>query len=139
MRDSFVAGDTQQAARIVMEHLRESKRRLRDIKAMFKEMDANGDGDVSREEITAIATQRTEEVMARFDRMDADVNGVVTPSERRRYAFDRMDSDGDGQITKSEFREARKDRRRMMPERGGHLGQGKGQRKGMGKGSSESN
>ena len=102
-------------------------------------MDANGDGEISREEVTAIATQRTEEVMARFDRMDADVNGVVTPSERRRYAFDRMDSDGDGQITKSEFREARKDRRRMMPERGGHLGQGKGQRKGMGKGSSESN
>ena len=102
-------------------------------------MDANGDGDISREEITAIATQRTEEVMARFDGMDADVNGVVTPSERRRYSFDRMDSDGDGQITKSEFREARKDRRRMMPERGGHRGQGKGQRKGMGKGSSESN
>jgi hypothetical protein len=50
-----------------------------------------------------------------------------------------MDGDGDGQITKSEFREARKDRRRMMQERGGHRGHGEAQRKGMNKGQSESN
>ena len=102
-------------------------------------MDANGDGEISREEVTAIATQRTEEVMARFNDMDTDGNGVVTQSERRRSAFNRMDGDGDGRITKSEFREARKDRRRMMQERGGHRGHGEGQRKGMNKGQSESN
>ena len=102
-------------------------------------MDANGDGEISREEVTAIATQRTEEVMARFNDMDADGDGVVTQGERRRAAFNRMDGDGDGQITKSEFREARKDRRRMMQERGGHRGHGKGQRKGMDKGQLESN
>ena len=102
-------------------------------------MDANGDGEISREEVTAIATQRTEEVMARFNDMDTDGNGVVTQSERRRSAFNRMDGDGDGRITKSEFREARKDRRRMMQEWGGHRGHGEGQRKGMNKGQSESN
>ena len=102
-------------------------------------MDANGDGEISREEVTAIATQRTEEVMARFNDMDADGDGVVTQGERRRAAFNRADADGDGQITKNEFREARKDRRRMMQERGGHRGHGKGQRKGVDKGQLESN
>lgn len=102
-------------------------------------MDANGDGEISREEVTTIATQRTEEVMARFDDMDADGDGVVTQSERRRSAFNRMDGDGDGQITKSEFREAREDRRRMMREQRGHRGHGRGQNKGMNRGQSESN
>ena len=101
-------------------------------------MDANGDGEITREEVSEVATQRTEEALTRFDAMDADGNGVVTQSERRRSAFNRMDGDGDGQITKSEFREVRKDRRRMMQERGGHRGYGEGQRKGMNKGQSES-
>jgi hypothetical protein len=70
--------------------------------------------------------------------MDADGDGVVTQRERRRAAFNRMDGDGDGQITKSEFREARKDRRRIMQERGGRRGHGEGQRKGMDEGQSES-
>ena len=95
-------------------------------------MDMNGDGAITRDEVSEVAAQRTAVVMARFDDMDADGDGAVTQSERRRSAFNRMDGDGDGQITKDEFREARKDRRRMMRERGGHRGHGKGQRKGMG-------
>ena len=98
-------------------------------------MDANGDGEITRDEVSQAATQRTEEALTHFDALDADGDGVVTQSERRRAAFDRMDGDGDGQITKSEFREARKDRRRMMQERGGHRGHGKR----MEKGQSESN
>ena len=101
-------------------------------------MDANGDGEITREEVSNVATQRTEEALDRFAALDADGDGVVTQGERRRAAFNRMDGDGDGQITKSEFIEARKDRRRMMQERGGHRGHGKGQRKGMDKGHSES-
>ena len=101
-------------------------------------MDANGDGEITREEVSEVATQRTAEALTRFDAMDADGNGVVTQSERRRSAFNRMDGDGAGQITKSEFREARKDRRRIMQERGGRRGHGEGQRKGMDKGQSES-
>ena len=101
-------------------------------------MDANDDGEITRDEVSQAATQRTEEAMARFDEMDADGDGVVTQSERRRFAFNRIDGDGDGQITKSEFREALKERRRMMQEQGGHPGHGKEQRKGMGKGQSES-
>ena len=95
-------------------------------------MDMNGDGAITRDEVSEVASQRTAEVMAHFDDMDADGDGAVTQSERRRSAFNRMDGDGDGQITKDEFREARKDRRRMMRERGGHRGHGKGQRKGRG-------
>ena len=102
-------------------------------------MDANGDGEITRDEVSQMATQRTEEALDRFDALDADGNGVVTRGEHRRAAFNRMDGDGDGQITKSEFREARKDRRRMMQERGGHRGHGKDQRKGMQKGQSDSN
>jgi len=109
----------------------------RDVPEMH--MDANGDGEITRDEVSEIATQRTEEALARFDAMDADGDGVVTQGERRRASFNRMDGDGDGQITKSEFREARKDRRRMMQERGGHRGHDKGQRKRMDKGQSGSN
>ena len=101
-------------------------------------MDANGDGEITRDEVSQIATQRTEEALTRFDALDADGDGVVTQGERRRAAFNRMDGDGDGQITKSEFREARKERRRLMQERGGHRDHGKGQRKEMDKGHSES-
>ena len=102
-------------------------------------MDTNGDGEITRDEVSQMATQRTEEALDRFDALDADGNGVITQGERRRAAFNRMDGDGDGQITKSEFRESRKDRRRMMQERGSHRGHGKDQRKGMQKGQSESN
>ena len=98
-------------------------------------MDANGDGEITRDEVSQIATQRTEEALDRFDAMDADGDGVITQGERRRAAFNRMDGDGDGQITKSEFKQARKDRRRVMQERGGHRGHGKR----MEKGQSESN
>ena len=94
-------------------------------------MDANGDGEITRDEVSQIATQRTEEALTRFDALDADGDGVVTQGERRRAAFNRMDGDGDGQITKSEFREARKERRRLMQERGGHRGHGKRMEKGQ--------
>ena len=94
-------------------------------------MDANGDGEITRDEVSQIATQRTEEALDRFDALDADGDGVVTQGERRRAAFNRMDGDGDGQITKSEFKQARKDRRRVMQERGGHRGHGKRMEKGQ--------
>lgn len=85
-------------------------------------MDSDGDGTLSRDEVSAAATARTEEALAHFDRMDADGNGVVTQSERRRTAFNQMDSDGDGLITKRELKEARGERRRKMQERGGRRG-----------------
>ena len=109
----------------------------RDVPEM--RMDANGDGEITRDEVSQVATERTEEALARFDALDADGDGVVTQSERRRAAFDRMDGDGDGQITKSEFKEARKDRLRMMREQGRERGHGNGDREGKHKGHPESN
>ena len=85
-------------------------------------MDSDGDGVLSREEVSAAATARTEDALAHFDRTDADGNGVVTQSERRRNAFNRMDSDGDGLITKRELKKVRGERRRKMQEHGGRRG-----------------
>ena len=85
-------------------------------------MDSDGDGVLSREEVSAAATARTEDALAHFDRTDADGNGVVTQSERRRNAFNRMDSDGDGLITKGELKKVRSERRRKMQEHGGRRG-----------------
>ena len=85
-------------------------------------MDSDGDGTLSRDEVSTAATARTEEALVHFDRMDADGNGVVTQSERRRNAFNRMDGDGDGLITQRELKKVRNERRRKMQEHGGRRG-----------------
>ena len=99
---------------------------------------ANEDGQISREEVSKVLSQRAEVALAHFDNMDADGDGVITLSERRRFTFDRIDGDGDGQITQSEFREAHDERRRMMREHGGQRDYGAGDRKGMHKRHTES-
>jgi Ca2+-binding EF-hand superfamily protein len=72
--------------------------------AMFAEMDANGDGSVTVEEVDAFRT-------ARFAALDADGNGTVSrqefmdqaaarAAERAGTMFDRLDADGDGTLTR---------------------------------------
>jgi Ca2+-binding EF-hand superfamily protein len=77
-------------------------------------MDPDGDGRISRAEMTAAA-------LARFDRLDADRNGTVTAEERRarfdarrgardgevrRGAAARFDANGDGQVSRAEYDQA---------------------------------
>ena len=58
-KDRERKGDAQAAARTVMEHLRESKAKMRDIKKMFKDIDANGDGKLSPMEFAKGLRQQT--------------------------------------------------------------------------------
>lgn len=91
-------------------------------------MDLNGDGNISRDEVSEAINQNSEEVLARFDEADIDGNSVVTADERRQAAFNRIDSDGDGQLTKKEIRKARKETGEKMRRHGGK-GKGKKQPK----------
>jgi Ca2+-binding EF-hand superfamily protein len=81
-------------------------------------MDLNGDGTISRDEVTEAASQHSEKALARFDDADLDGNGVITPDERRQVAFNRIDSDADGQLTQSEMRKARKEMGKRMKRHG---------------------
>ncbi|MEQ8294227.1 MAG: EF-hand domain-containing protein [Roseovarius sp.] len=84
----------------------------------FEELDANGDGVVSREEMQA-------RMQARFDEADADGDGRITREEmsarmearaserRERFLnrmFERQDADADGALTLEEMRGDRADR-----------------------------
>lgn len=75
------------------------------------QMDADGDGLVSRDEYQQQADER-------FARLDADSDGYLSPGElrrtgerhrfapphdRRRPLFDRADADGDGRLSVAEF------------------------------------
>lgn len=92
-------------------------------------MDLNGDGNISRDEVSEAINQNSEEALARFDEADIDGNSVVTADERRQAAFNRIDSDGDGQLTQKEMRKARKEMGKKMRRHGGE-GKGKKQRQG---------
>ena len=88
-------------------------------------MDLNGDGVLSRQEVSETAKQHSQEALALFDEADIDGNGEVTPGERRQAAFKRIDQDADGELTENEMRNARK---AMARERGRHKGMHKGKR-----------
>ncbi len=81
----------------------------------FAAVDANGDGNLDLEELEAHGTQRAKERAEKImERMDANDDGVLSPEEMTRETratrrFDRMDTDGDGAISKAEF-DAVKDR-----------------------------
>jgi len=65
-------------------------------KKVFSLIDSNDDGSLSKEEVNDFHTER-------FNKMDADSDGLVTQQEmkafRKKQRFMRMDSNGDGVIT----------------------------------------
>jgi hypothetical protein len=67
---------------------------------MVRELDANGDGTITKAEAqSGFETQ--------FKRMDANHDGVLSEDEfvnARLAVLQKLDSDGDGQITRSELR-----------------------------------
>ncbi len=79
-----------------------------DKRAKLKEMDTNGDGAVSLDELTAHATT---EVKAKFAKIDANGDGAISLDESTAAAtakiekkFAKMDADGDGKVTKDELK-----------------------------------
>ncbi|WP_291729537.1 EF-hand domain-containing protein [Leisingera sp. F5] len=81
--------------------------------ARFSKADADGDGKLTLEEMQAHAQARANERAARMlERFDKDGDGALSKDEmpqprRAGRMFDRMDADGSGGISKEEFEEAR--------------------------------
>ncbi len=102
----------------------------------MQKADTNGDGKISRAEMTA-------SLEARFAKMDADRDGQLTQKDfdlkrqqRLEKRFADMDTDRNGQISKAEFmaaHQARADKRAGMGGPGGHKWRG-GPRGGRGMG-----
>ncbi len=86
--------------------------------------DANGDGKISLEEMQAAAQkQAVERVAKMFERHDANKDGFISEDElpKRRKAgkmFDRIDADGNGSISEQEFADAREKMGRHHKKRG---------------------
>lgn len=72
--------------------------------------DGDGDGIVTRDEWKAWQDARAEQRRAfleqRFEEMDLDSDGSITPEERKQRAFERLDRDGDGYISEEEAAQA---------------------------------
>ncbi|UWQ78235.1 EF-hand domain-containing protein [Leisingera sp. S132] len=81
--------------------------------ARFAKADADGDGKLTLEEMQAHAQARASEHAAHMlERFDKDGDGALSKDEmpqprRAGRMFDRMDADGSGGISKEEFEEAR--------------------------------
>ncbi|WP_227269307.1 EF-hand domain-containing protein [Roseobacter weihaiensis] len=112
--------------------------------ASFEQLDTNGDGQITREEMSVLRGARLaradtdsdglislseleihsversrERAQAMMDRLDADADGMLSSEElgggeRANRMFERVDQDGDGAINQAEF-DAARDR---MPKRG---------------------
>lgn len=85
-----------------------TRREWRGNEQSFRANDRNGDGVLSGDEVDArrnrqgLGLARTAE---EFNRLDSNRNGVITPNEwpRAEGAFERLDTDNDGVITRDEF------------------------------------
>ena len=77
----------------------------------FRELDADGNGTVSFEEMLAAKQARLRtQTDKRFQRLDANGNGSIEPDElaaKSDRRFHRMDDDGDGALTLDEIRKHR--------------------------------
>ena len=82
----------------------------------LEEIDADGDGNVSRDEVDAKRSEK-------FAQADSDGDGVIGSDEfgaRAGRMFDRADSDGDGVITNEERKAVRKAMKERRGKKHGH-------------------
>lgn len=90
-----------------LERLPEEKR-----KVIFERLDGDGDGMISRKEISRMRNDAERKAVEGFRKLDTDGSGGLDfeefsqgeffsklPERRRRQMFDRMDTDGSGEIT----------------------------------------
>lgn len=94
--------------------------------ARFKDADTDGDGFLSKDEITAKAGERRAKRLDRmFEHRDADKDGKLSaeemapPADRIAKRFAKLDTDESGGISKAEFeaaKEHRKGRRKPATE-----------------------
>lgn len=92
---------------------------------LFERADLNDDGSVTRDEVITALDEGAEErrermqehMLAMFDAMDEDGNGVVTESEALDHAFARVDANGDGYVTEAEAEAMHEQRRERRSER----------------------
>lgn len=82
----------------------------------FDNADANDDGTLTREELTAQlakqASEREARAMAMFRESDINGDGAVTDEERKVSAFGKLDQNEDGLVTVEELRNAHAERGR---------------------------
>jgi len=122
MLDRF---DTDDSGAVSLDEFSEG--RMGDILAS----DANGDGELSTDEIMAAMEARRKERMAQMIRRNFDVDGdgkitVAEIRDRQQKRFALLDADNDGSISPDEFRRGREIMRDMTG--GGHHGMGGGHR-----------
>lgn len=79
----------------------------------FAKTDTNGDGFIDLQELTAEASSRAaRKAEQMMQRMDSDGDGLLSEDDlaqgpRAGRMFDRLDRDNDGTVTKAEFEEAK--------------------------------
>ena len=87
----------------------------------FDKIDADGDGQLTKEECkSARKARRSKHGKKRFEKQDANSNGVIDRDEFRGkdQKFAKMDADGNGELTHEEIKAAHKARRVERGERG---------------------
>lgn len=111
--------------------------------ARFKELDADANGILTKDEYTAATAERAK---VRFEKMNPDENGVVKRAgrdgkdraarkeERRADLFARLDADSNGSISLEEFDAGMKVRDERGERRGKHRHHDRAEHRGEGRG-----